>query len=96
MGENLAIKHVGKFYTVVEGHEAVCEYFFKDPDTIVFHHTFVPPELRGRGIAGQLVRQALEFARHHCLKVIPRCSYVQSYIERHPEYQHLVVSSEEK
>ena len=38
-------------------------------------HTEVPPAVAGRGIAGELVRSALEFARAQGWKVRPLCSY---------------------
>jgi predicted GNAT family acetyltransferase len=50
----------------------------------------VPPELRGRGIAEQLVRAALADARTAGNKVVPACSYVAKFIERHHEYQDLL------
>jgi hypothetical protein len=53
-------------------------------------HTEVPRAWEGRGIAAQLTRVALEYARQHRLSVIPSCSYVQVYLRRHPEYQSLV------
>ena len=48
-------------------------------------HTGVPRELEGRGIAARLVQAALAHARAEGLKVLPSCSYVASYIRRHPE-----------
>lgn len=63
---------------------AVAEYVRGDRD-IMLTRTFVPPELRGRGLAEQLVRTALEFARTERLRVVPACSYVAALIERHPE-----------
>jgi predicted GNAT family acetyltransferase len=49
------------------------------------HHTYVPPSLEGRGIAGALVRAALEHARTAGWRVQPACSYVAAYMRRHPE-----------
>jgi predicted GNAT family acetyltransferase len=48
-------------------------------------HTEVDPALEGRGVAGALVRAALDYARTHGLKVEAECSYTRSYMERHPE-----------
>ncbi len=48
-------------------------------------HTFVPPELRGQNIAGQLARAAFDFARAQDFKVVPDCSYIEAYAKRHPE-----------
>ncbi len=54
------------------------------------HHTDVPPQLEGRGIAGQLVRAALAHAAANGLKVEPWCSFVRTYMKGHPEAQALL------
>ncbi|MFO1336937.1 MAG: GNAT family N-acetyltransferase [Burkholderiaceae bacterium] len=48
-------------------------------------HTGVPTSLRGQGVAARLVEAALAHARAQGLKVRPSCSYVASYMRRHPE-----------
>ena len=53
-------------------------------------HTEVPPHLQGRGLAAVVVRAALEHARAQGLKVRPACSYVRSYMRRHPETRDLL------
>lgn len=58
--------------------------------TIVFTHTIVPPEMEGRGAGSRIVAAGLDHARQMGLKVVPQCSFVRSYIERHPEYADLV------
>jgi predicted GNAT family acetyltransferase len=78
-----------RYETTVDGLLSVCEYEVGD-DKIVFTHTLVPPELRGRGIAEQLVRAALADARVARRKVVPACSYVDVFIRRHREYQDLL------
>lgn len=55
-------------------------------------HTEVPEAHSGQGIASQLARTILEYAREQQLSVLPYCPYVKAYIERHPEYQDLVKS----
>jgi uncharacterized protein len=79
-----------RFETAVEGHTAIAEYTIRD-GVMVMPHTVVPPELEGRGIAGQLVAAALAHARAAGLKVNPQCSYVAAYMRRHPEVQDLHV-----
>ena len=59
---------------------------------VTFIHTFVPPELRGKGLAEQLVRAALAWARSEKLKVVPQCSYMARFIDRHSEYADLLVT----
>ena len=44
------------------------------------------PALAGRGVASQLIRNALLSARTQGLKVRPACSFVVSYMKRHPEF----------
>lgn len=80
-----------RYETTVDGHLAYSSYN-RDDDRIVFTHTVVPDELSGRGIAGAIVKHALDDARSQSLRVVPACSYVAAYIKRHPEYQELVAS----
>lgn len=77
-----------RFVTVVDGFEAFVEYELKE-DKLILYHTFTPHELRGRGIAGKVVRFALNYARENNLKVIPTCSYVSAYMQKHSEYSDL-------
>lgn len=79
----------GRFEAVIGDHTAVAEYVIHG-GRVVFTHTFVPNELRGRGLAEQLVRAGLAWARAERRKVIPQCSYVATFIERHPEFQDLL------
>jgi predicted GNAT family acetyltransferase len=56
----------------------------------VLLHTEVPPAFEGKGIAGEMARAALEYARKEGLKVRSYCSYTTYYIEKHQEYQDLL------
>jgi predicted GNAT family acetyltransferase len=78
-----------RFEAEVDGRLAVADYEL-DGERVVFTHTFVPPELRGRGIAEKLVRAALEWARTEQRRVVPACSYVAAFIRRNPEFGPLV------
>jgi len=53
-------------------------------------HTEVRLELEGRGIGTALVKTALDFAREQQLGVIPQCSFVAAYIQRHQQYLDLL------
>ncbi len=94
MAEPIPVRHnpaALRFEAVVDGHLSVCEY--EDVgDRRVFTHTLVPPALRGRGVAEQLVRAALADARAAGLKVVPACSYVARFIDRHAESQDLLAA----
>lgn len=64
------------------------------PDLIIFDHTEMPKPLEGKGLAANLARYALDFARENHLRVVPLCSYVSGFLRKHPEYQDLVSSED--
>jgi hypothetical protein len=59
------------------------------PDAVIITHTETPPALRGRGIASELVKGALEMIRADGLKVVAGCGFVVDYLQKHPEYADL-------
>ena len=73
----------------VDGELAGFAAFHETPDLIVFTHTEVDPAHRGGGHASILVQHALDDVREGSLRVVPLCSYVKAWIERHPDYQEL-------
>lgn len=92
MADPVAVRHNAaehRYEAIVDGHLSVCAYEDVDGKR-AFTHTLVPPELRGRGIAEQLVRAGLADVRAEGLKVIPACSYVDVFIKRHHEYADLL------
>ncbi len=80
----------GRFVLALEGDEAVLEYDVREGGVREYSHTFVPPAHRGKGHADVLVRAALDHARREGWKIVPSCSYVRGYVQRHREYQDLV------
>ena len=78
-----------RFTTQVDGHEAELIYRLQGA-RLTIDHTGVPDAIGGRGIAGELVKAALDYARAEGLRVVPACSYSAAYIQRHPEYADLV------
>lgn len=81
-----------RFEATVDGLASVADYELRGAD-LIMTHTFVPPQLRGRGIAEKLVRFALEHARSERLRVVPACSYVALFIERHAEFRPLLADA---
>ncbi len=79
-----------RFETTVEGKTAYLDYHLSD-GVIILLYAYTPVELRGKGIAGGVVKFALDYSRANKLKVIPQCPYTHYYIQRHPEYQDLMV-----
>lgn len=66
-------------------HVALLDYTFLD-GRVGFDHTLVPDALRGRGAGSTLVRAALTEARARGWRVVPRCSFVADFLQRHPEF----------
>ena len=79
-----------RFVAALGGGTAELTYVERDAGTVVFDHTFVPPGLRGGGVAGALAQRALEWARDTGRRVIPVCAYMAGYMQRHPEYEGLL------
>jgi predicted GNAT family acetyltransferase len=58
--------------------------------TLVIPHVEAPPNLRGTGAAGQLMRGVMEAARAEGLKVSPLCGYAAAWIRRNREFHDLL------
>ena len=89
--DNISVTHneaESQFEAKVDGKVSVAAYNL-DGDTITFTHTNVPEELGGRGIAQKMVTAGLDYARSKGLKVVPQCSYVKRFMEKHSEYNDL-------
>jgi predicted GNAT family acetyltransferase len=72
------------------GETAYLEFDMDSAGWITLLHTEVPEALRGKGIAGELAKTGLEYARDNQLKVDVVCPLVANYIAKHPEFQPLV------
>ncbi|MFK7850899.1 MAG: GNAT family N-acetyltransferase [Akkermansiaceae bacterium] len=75
------------------GEPAILAYHARG-DSVVIDHTFVPPAMRGQGIAAIITQDALLEARRLGWKVIPDCSYVETYIQRNPEFSDVLDKSD--
>ncbi|MFW0788619.1 GNAT family N-acetyltransferase [Gordonia sp. CPCC 205333] len=65
--------------------------YVAEVEQIVLTHTVVPERYAGQGIAGQLVKFVLDDVRASGKRIVPVCTYVRSFIKRHPEYADLAV-----
>ncbi len=74
-----------RFEMDVEGATAFANYRLT-PSTVIITHTETPRALRGRGIASELVRGALELISADGLKVVAGCGFVVDYLRKHPEF----------
>ena len=77
-----------RFNTVVDDVTGHVEYELGG-DVMTLTHTVVPSAIGGRGIAGTLVKAALDHARSEGWQVVPQCSYADSWMQKHPDYEDL-------
>ena len=77
-------KAQSRFELDVEGAVAFANYRLT-PSAVIITHTETPRSLRGRGIASELVKGALELIRADARKVVAGCSFVVDYLAKHPE-----------
>ena len=90
MGKKVAHDENKKQFIIsIDNIEAYVDYNIEDK-RMNLYHTYTDPELRGKGLAAKVVIAALQYARKNNLKVEPGCTYVQSFISRHKEYEELV------
>lgn len=73
-----------RFEIVIDSWTAELNYALHE-STIIFLHTGVPAALEGRGIGSQLAAAGLKYARDNKLKVDSRCSFIDHYMQRHPD-----------
>ncbi len=85
-------ENLRRFEAQIGGQLAFLSYI-RNGGHAIFDHSFVPNELRGRGMASALARAALDEARLQHWKVVPLCSFVADFIERNPEFSDLVAKS---
>ena len=81
-------KALSRFELDAEGGLAFANYRLA-PGNVIITHTETPRALRGRGIASELVKGALDLIRSDGLKVVAGCGFVVDYLDKHPEYADL-------
>jgi predicted GNAT family acetyltransferase len=80
----------GRFEIEQDSHVAYLEYNLAGK-VLQLIHSEVPEALRGRGLATELAKSALDWARENGVKVDVICPSVAAYLEKYPEYSDLVV-----
>jgi len=67
--------------------------YSQQPGQIHFVHTEVDPAMQGKNLAAILMREAIADVRAQGkAKIVPVCSYVVRYMDRHPETQDLLLN----
>lgn len=82
-----------RFEILVDGTMAGYAAYEVRDGVIVFTHTKVFDEFEGQGVGGRLAQGALDQVRDRGDKVVARCPFVAGWIEKHPEYDDLLVDA---
>ncbi|MEO6381470.1 MAG: GNAT family N-acetyltransferase [Nitrobacter sp.] len=82
-------KALSRFELEAEGGVAFANYRLA-PGKVIITHTETPRALRGRGIASELIKGALQIIRADGLKLVAGCGFVVDYLDKHPEDADLV------
>lgn len=88
-----AVSHnraLSRFEIAVDGRRAGFTRYVEAEGRRSFFHTEVDDEYSGRGLAGVLVRQALDETRTDGLKAVAVCPYVAAYVKRHHDWDDIV------
>jgi predicted GNAT family acetyltransferase len=79
-----------RFELTQDGRTSYLEFETDGQGWMTLLHTEVPKELRGQGLAQELVTTASQYANDHNLKVDLICPVAAHIVQTHPEFQSLV------
>ena len=83
-----------RYEALVNGALAGFAEYALTSSTITFTHTVVDDEYEGQGVGSTLVKNALDDAiRRGDRRIKVVCPFIKAWIERHPDYQHLLVET---
>lgn len=83
-------KEKKRFEVEIEASTAFVEYEMNN-DIISLTHTEVPEELGGQGVGSKIVGNVLSKIKEEGKKVKISCPFIKKYVEKHPEFDDLVV-----
>lgn len=74
-----------RYELALDGRPVGAALYVDDGARRIFHHTEIDDAYGGRGLAGTLVRAALEATRDDGWRIVPVCPYVQRWLGSHAE-----------
>jgi hypothetical protein len=85
-------KEIGKFQLNRNNEKYFLNLCEKSSNTLEYYSTFVLEKYRGQRLANQLANEALNYAQKNNLKVIPTCSFVNTFAKENCEFDDVIVS----
>lgn len=80
----------GRYEKDVDGHTVYATIRKKD-GVLFIDYVYAPPELRGKGAAGDFMADLMGLANHENLKVKPVCGYAASWLRRHEDQYNYII-----
>lgn len=97
MSHEVVHSHAECCYRVaLEGEFQAVVKYQQQAEVLYITSTRVPDELQGKGYGKVMLESVFAEIERAGLKIVPVCSYVVHYLERHPEWQHLRHQAEAK
>ena len=89
MEKRYELKHIAAEHRYVFdlGDDKAYIAYEEQPNAVVLTHTIVPEAYGGQGIAAELTEAVLADLKAKGRKIIPECSYIVRWIERHPAWE---------
>ncbi len=85
------ITHTPQRYEIsVDGVPAGYAAYVDNGSHRIFHHTEIDKRFGGRGLGTRLIAAALADTRAAGMRIVPTCSFVAAYADKHDEYRELV------
>ncbi len=84
----------GRIYMNDDAGNMIAEVTFTELDdtTILVDHTFVDDSLRGKGTAGKLMLEVIDYAKTHNKKIKASCSYAVRWFDKNKnEYKDIYI-----
>lgn len=80
----------GRYFTVIDGHEAEMTFSRASEKLIIIDHTGVPDALRGKSVGQTLAQHAVADARAGGWKIVPLCPFFKAQVQRHRDWQDVI------
>ena len=96
MNENYELidnKEQHRYEFHIDNYIPLIEYTKTKNGEIYLIHTEVPEALEGKGIGSRLVKEVLADIKQKGLRLVPLCSFIASYIQKHPEWKSIVLKN---
>ena len=93
MSDNATVRHddqANRYVLEVDGKALGFAEYQQEADRRIFTHTEVDQSLEGKGMGAKLVREALDSTRRDGKRIVPVCSFVAAYVERHPDWNDII------